>query len=77
MTEFRFYGIGSQLLRAGDLALPEGFILPYVLRPTSRLGEYKLVGAAYMQGIMRGDVLDEKNTLELHHGGKLMDIVIV
>jgi hypothetical protein len=77
VTEKGFYGIGPPLVKVGDVvAVPQGFMIPYVLRPTAQENKYKLVGAAFIQGIMRGEALDERDPLGLD-AGKLQDIVIV
>jgi hypothetical protein len=77
VTEKGFYGIGPPLVKVGDVvAVPRGFMVPYVLRSTGQEDRYKLVGAAFVQGIMRGEVLDEKDPLSLG-AGKPKDIVIV
>jgi hypothetical protein len=79
VTERGFYGIGPPLVKVGDvIAVPQGFMIPYVLRATKDENKYKLVGAAFVQGIMRGEVLDEKDPLGLGLGaGGPKDIVIV
>ena len=54
----------SQLLREGDVvAVFLGFMIPYILRPCASEGTYKLVGAAFVQGIMRGEILDTTDPL--------------
>ena len=76
-TDKGFYGIGPQLVEHGDVvAVPEGFMIPYILRPTGKEGEYKLVGAAYVQGVMRGEAFDAKHALGLDLGAS-KEIVIV
>ncbi|KIV99177.1 hypothetical protein, variant [Verruconis gallopava] len=76
-TEKGFYGIGPQLVQKDDVVMvPTGFMIPFVLRPTSSGKSYRLVGAAYVQGVMRGEVLDEKDPLGLG-AGKPRDIEIV
>jgi hypothetical protein len=75
VTEKGFYGLGPQLVRNGDVvAVAPGLRVPYILRPT--LDRYKLVGAAYIHGAMRGEVLDEKDPLNLN-AGRPESIVIV
>jgi hypothetical protein len=76
-TEKGFYGIGPQLMQPGDVvAVPVGFKIPYILRPVEGTTTYRLVGAAYVQGVMRGEVLDAHDPLELKDG-PTKDIVIV
>lgn len=75
VTKKGFYGLGPQLVRKGDVvAVFPGLRVPYVLR--SVRGGYKLVGAAYVHGVMRGEVLDEDDPLDLK-AGKPVEIVIV
>lgn len=75
VTKKGFYGLGPELVKNGDVvAVFPGLRVPYALRPTE--GRYKLVGAAYVHGVMRGEVLDEKDPLDLKVG-KPEDIVIV
>lgn len=74
VTEKGFYGLGSQLTQEGDVvAVFPGLRVPYVLRPTGDM--YKLVGAAYVHGVMCGELLDEKDPLSLGVG-KPKDVVI-
>lgn len=77
LTEKGFYGLGPQLVKEGDIiAVPEGFMVPYVLRPWGEeVGTYKLVGAIFLHGVMRGEVLDVKDPLGLGVG-KLEEICI-
>ena len=66
ITEKGFYGIGPPLLKEGDcVAVFQGVIVPYCLRPTEGKG-YKLVGVCYVHGIMRGEVFDPTDPLSLH-----------
>lgn len=75
VTEGGFYGLGPQLMQEGDVvAVMPGLNVPFVLRPTG--DKYKLVGAAYIHGVMRGEVFDENDPLNLNIG-KPIDLVIV
>jgi hypothetical protein len=75
VTEGGFYGLGPQLMQEKDVvALMPGLNVPFVLRPTG--DRYKLVGAAYIHGVMRGEVFDKNDPLKLNIG-KLVDLVIV
>jgi hypothetical protein len=75
ITEKGFYGLGPQLVQKRDVvAVIPGLKVPYVLRPAA--DRYKLVGAAYVHGVMRGEVLDEQDPLNLNVG-KPEDIMIV
>ena len=76
-TKKGLYGIGPQLVEPGDVvAVPEGFTIPFVLRPNGEAGQYKLVGAAYVQGVMRGEVFDERGPLALRASAS-KEIVLV
>jgi hypothetical protein len=75
VTKGGFYGLGPQLMQERDVvAVMPGLNVPFVLRPSD--GKYKLVGCAYVHGVMRGEVFDERNSLRLNVG-KPVDIVIV
>jgi hypothetical protein len=66
LTENGFYGIGPPLLKEGDrVAVFEGVLVPYCLRPVEGKG-YKLVGVCYVHGVMRGEVFDPTDPLDLH-----------
>lgn len=75
VTEQGFYGLGPQLVREGDIvAVIPGLRVPFILRSVQQ--KYKWVGAAYVHGIMRGEVLDERDPLNLK-AGKPKEIVVV
>lgn len=75
VTKGGFYGMGPQLMQEDDVvALMPGLNVPFVLRPTG--DKYKLVGPAYVHGVMRGEVFDESNPLGLDVGSP-SSIVIV
>ena len=49
-------------MRVGDaVAVFPGIRVPYVLRATGQGNRYKLVGACYVHGVVRGEVLDLKD----------------
>lgn len=67
LTEKGFYAIGPQLLRVGDVvALFPGMMVPFVLRPTDDGESYKLVGSCYMHGVMRGELLEPEDPLDMN-----------
>ena len=72
-TKTGWYGIAHRLIREGDVCCVfEGVRVPFVLRPVSG-GGYKLVGDAYVHGIMRGEAV-----AMMKNGGLVEeDIVIV
>lgn len=75
VTEGGFYGLGPQLMQEGDVvAVVPGLNVPFVLRPTGE--KYRLVGACYVHGVMRGEVFDPSNPLRIEVG-EPGDIVIV
>ena len=59
VTEKGYIGLGAQSVQKGDkvFVFPGG-IVPFVLR-TSIEGYYRLVGEAYVHGIMRGEALKD------------------
>ncbi|OCK73684.1 HET-domain-containing protein [Lepidopterella palustris CBS 459.81] len=79
VTEKGFFGIGPPLLTEDDVVtVLEGVKVPFCLRGVER-GEgssFKLVGPAYVQGVMRGEVLEEGDPLGLS-SGRPHDITIV
>ena len=68
-TKHSFLGVGMPGVRPGDRAtIWFGSDVPFIVRPTS-VGEqtesYTLVGAAYIGGIMKGELVDEALPLGL------------
>lgn len=79
VTEKGFYGLAPPLLRVGDVVgIFPGAKVPYVMRPvtTGNGNTYKLVGACFVHGVMRGEVLDPSDPLGLNLG-EPKEIVIV
>jgi len=57
-TENRYMGIGSNAIQNGDVVcVLLGGRVPYILRPQDK--HYRLVGAAYVHGVMDGEVIEE------------------
>ncbi|KAK4064350.1 hypothetical protein Trihar35433_7867 [Trichoderma harzianum] len=60
-TKTGYYGLAHRLIREGDVCCVfPGLRVPFVLRPVGRNGgglAYKLVGDAYVHGVMRGEAL--------------------
>ncbi|KAK4226288.1 HET-domain-containing protein [Podospora fimiseda] len=57
-TKTGWYGLGHKLAREGDVCCVfEGVRVPAVLRPVGG-GFYKLIGEAYVHGVMRGEAID-------------------
>jgi hypothetical protein len=56
-TKSGWYGLAHRLMREGDVCCVfEGVRVPFVLRPVGT-GMYKLVGDAYIHGVMRGEAI--------------------
>ena len=56
-TEGGRLGFGVPDLRIGDvLCVLQGASMPLVLRPAEKRGEHKIVGEAYVDGVMYGEV---------------------
>ncbi|OTA64865.1 HET-domain-containing protein [Hypoxylon sp. EC38] len=56
-TKTGWYGLAHKLIREGDVCCVfEGVRVPFVLRPVDGEG-YKLVGDAYVHGVMRGEAV--------------------
>ena len=59
VTEKGHVGLGAKSIQTGDkVFLFPGGLVPFVLR-TSMEGYFRLVGEAYVHGIMRGEALDD------------------
>ncbi|KAF3002471.1 hypothetical protein E8E13_005317 [Curvularia kusanoi] len=63
-TRRGYLGTGSRSLKPGDEVwiLHKGG-LPFVLRPQQRFGHYRLIGEAFVYGIMHGEALGQGLTL--------------
>lgn len=60
VTEGGYWGIGPAAMQKGDVcAVLIGADVPFVLRPTATEGTYRLVGQAYIYGIMYGEVMQQ------------------
>jgi hypothetical protein len=67
VSEKGFYGLSAQLAKEGDvLAVIPGIRVTWILRPVGE--NYRYVGAAYVHGVMRGELLEEKDPLGLNAG---------
>ncbi len=52
-------GVGPQIAKQGDeLWLPMGAQMPFVFRKTNSLHKFKLVGQAYVHGVMQGEAVE-------------------
>ncbi|KAK2016850.1 HET-domain-containing protein [Colletotrichum eremochloae] len=53
-----YWGLGPSLMRKGDVcAILFGADVPIILRPCGGRGQYRLVGQAYMNGVMYGEIV--------------------
>ena len=78
-----YYGLGPAIVRGGDVCcVLVGGSVPYILRPvddssvttgSDSLRRYKLVGECYIDGVMRGEILN--NVFSSSTG--LQDVVLV
>ncbi|KAK1757849.1 heterokaryon incompatibility protein-domain-containing protein [Echria macrotheca] len=58
-TRCRRLVLATPLAKKGDVCcIVRGSRVPYILRPTRQTGKYKLVGVAYIHGIMEGELVD-------------------
>lgn len=56
VTEDGHVGLGPQVARPGDVVcILKHAIVPFLLRPEAGTGSFKLVGEAYIQGVMFGE----------------------
>ncbi|WYZ35143.1 hypothetical protein EsH8_I_001419 [Colletotrichum jinshuiense] len=56
-----YWGLGPPILQQGDVcAILFGADVPFILRPTSKHGEYRLVGQAYIKGAMYGELVQQR-----------------
>ena len=59
-TKHGHIGLGPEGMQSGDtIAILYGCQWPVVLRPLQKTGEYKLLGMAYVHGIMDGEAVRE------------------
>jgi hypothetical protein len=82
VTENGYMGIGSRAIDAGDLVYDLlGGDIPYILRSTAASNEFKLLGDAYVHGIMDGELwrlAGDGTRLESVHGDLAwQDVVLV
>ncbi|GJC80396.1 heterokaryon incompatibility protein 6, OR allele [Colletotrichum liriopes] len=55
-----YWGLGPSLMQQGDVcAILFGGDVPFILRPTSKKGQYRFVGQAYIYGAMYGEVVEK------------------
>lgn len=53
-----YFGLGPSCMEQGDVcAILFGADVPFILRPTEIAGTFRLVGQAYMHGVMYGEVV--------------------
>ncbi|KAG6022483.1 hypothetical protein E4U41_002246 [Claviceps citrina] len=58
VTQERLIGLMPLLTRDGDVVVVfHGCDVPYVVRPTREQGHYRLVGEAYVHGVMNGEAV--------------------
>jgi hypothetical protein len=58
-TENGYYALGPMITRPGNLCcVIFGAKVPYIIQKTGTEGHYKLVGEAYVHGVMHGEVKD-------------------
>ncbi|KAJ4991734.1 heterokaryon incompatibility protein [Stagonosporopsis vannaccii] len=58
VTKGGYWGLGPAVMQEGDVcAVLLGADVPFVLRPTAEKGTFKLVGQAYIDGVMYGELL--------------------
>ena len=84
LTSKGYYGVGHNSLEPGDVcAVFRGANVPFILRAVSpdeqsryRSHCYKLVGEAYIQGIMNGEVFKMLVKEPVGIGGGLAEVII-
>ncbi|KAL8957983.1 MAG: hypothetical protein Q9193_004870 [Seirophora villosa] len=86
LTSKGYYGIAHNALKVGDtcMVIP-GATVPFVVRKTASVGEassasnrYRLVGEAYVQGIMQGELYDgQSNGGDDQDGGLAEETIIL
>jgi hypothetical protein len=66
-TQTGFYGLGPLILKPGDICcILFGAKVPFILRQSDGSGKYRLVGEAYLHGVMRGEAahMEQLNAME-------------
>lgn len=64
VTDKGFYGLGTQLVREGDVvAVFTGFMVPFVLRETGEMEKYNLIESNCVHAAMSREILDTKDPL--------------
>jgi hypothetical protein len=80
-THNGYIGLGPAICRPGDQIFSIlGGNVPYVLRPTRRQNEYQIFGAAYVHGVMDGELWktsSDEQTLESRNGDFTFQDVIL
>lgn len=58
VTQDGLYGMGPHLLEQGDLrCVLFGADLPFIIRRTGVIEQYRLIGQCYIRGVMDGEVI--------------------
>jgi len=71
LTEDGYLGLSPPCAEEGDvLVVVLGVEVPFVLRPTDKRGEFRLVGEAYVHGLMDGEAVKQVQT-----GSAVVEIV--
>lgn len=64
-----YFGLGPSCMEQGDVcAILFGADVPFILRPTEIGGTFRLVGQAYMHGVMYGEVVKKWDACGVSHG---------
>ena len=67
LTRKGYYSLGPCVAAPWDTCcVIAGATVPFILRRVNGGAEYKLVGEAYVHGLMRGEVTDMVRRAELH-----------
>ncbi|KAI4169324.1 MAG: hypothetical protein LQ348_007299 [Seirophora lacunosa] len=82
LTSKGYYGIAHNALKVGDTCMViRGAMVPFVVRKTASVGaggsasnRYRLVGEAYVQGIMRGELY---NGVDDQDGGLAEETIVL
>jgi Heterokaryon incompatibility protein (HET) len=68
------FGLGPSLLQNGDICcLLIGSNMPFILRATSTSSHFKLVGPSFIDGVMKGEIVDAR----VKSASDLTDITLV
>ena len=52
------FGLGPRILKKGDIcSVLFGSEIPFILQPTGEKSSYKLLGEAYVEGVMHGEIV--------------------